>query len=137
MLFCSNCITRREGRQTSQWVSCQIRKIAGCACSGNAGIGFPATGSKENRFLAIPTCITTRASRTCRDACHDRYPAVAEETFPAFRAQALPAILRTWQEAHAQTSSKHCLIFFSRLQIYTWEYGCILRRGSSSYGPFL
>ena len=25
------------------WVSCQIRKIAGCACAGNAGNVFPAT----------------------------------------------------------------------------------------------
>ena len=26
----------------------------------------------RHRWLAIPTCITTRASRTCRDACRDR-----------------------------------------------------------------
>ena len=25
------------------WASCQIRKIAGCACAGNAGNVFPAT----------------------------------------------------------------------------------------------
>ena len=40
----------------------QIRKIAGCACVGNAGNVFPATA----------TCVTARASRTCRDACRDR-----------------------------------------------------------------
>ena len=54
------------------WASYQIRKIAGCACAGNAGNVFPATDFKENRWLAIPTCITARASRTCRDACRDR-----------------------------------------------------------------
>ena len=32
---------------------------------------FSATDSKGNRELAIPTCITARASCTCRDACPD------------------------------------------------------------------
>ena len=48
------------------WASCQIRKIASCACAGNAGNVFP-----RHRGLAIPTCITARAWRTCRDACRD------------------------------------------------------------------
>ena len=38
-----------------------------CPCAGNAGNGFPATAG-----FAIPTCITARAWRTCRDACRDR-----------------------------------------------------------------
>ena len=33
----------------------------------------------HHRGLAIPTCITARASRTCRDACRDRYLAVSFE----------------------------------------------------------
>ena len=49
------------------WASCQIRKIAGCACAGNAGNVFPC-----HCRLAIPTCIKARAWRTCRDACRDR-----------------------------------------------------------------
>ena len=44
--------------------SYQIRKLAGCACAGNAGSVFPAT---DFSWLAIPACITARASRTCRD----------------------------------------------------------------------
>ena len=36
------------------WDTCQIRKIAGCACAGNAGNVFPATYFKGNRWLAIP-----------------------------------------------------------------------------------
>ena len=40
--------------------------------AGNAGNGFPATDFKGNRYLAIPTCITPCALRTCRDACRDR-----------------------------------------------------------------
>ena len=43
------------------WASCQIRKIAGCACSGNTGNVSPPPTSKE---IAIPACITARAWRT-------------------------------------------------------------------------
>ena len=58
--------------QISTWASYQICKIAGCVCTGNVGNVFPATDFKGNRQLAIPACITGRASRTCRDACRDR-----------------------------------------------------------------
>ena len=40
------------------WASYQIRKIAVCACAGNAGNVFPATGE-----LAIPACTTAREAR--------------------------------------------------------------------------
>ena len=59
---------------TTPWASCQIRKIVGCACAGNAGNVFP-----SHRGLAIPTCITARAWRTCRAACRDRLLAVSFE----------------------------------------------------------
>ena len=85
---------------TISWASYQICKIAGCVCAGNARNVFPATDFKGNRKLATPACTTARASRTCRDAYRDRYPAVAGKTFPAFPAHAQPAILRIWQEAH-------------------------------------
>ena len=45
------------------WASWQIRKIAGCACTGRF---------TRHRGLTIPTCITARAWRTCPDACRDR-----------------------------------------------------------------
>ena len=48
------------------WASYQIRKIAGCACAGNAGNVF-----SRHRVLAIPTCNAARALRTCRNACRD------------------------------------------------------------------
>ena len=44
-----------------------------CACAGNAGNVFPTTA------LSIPTCITARAWRTCRDVCQDRQLAVSFE----------------------------------------------------------
>ena len=34
------------------WASCQIRKIAGCACAGNAWNVFPATNFKGNRHAS-------------------------------------------------------------------------------------
>ena len=49
---------------------------------------FPPADFKGNRWLATPSCITARASRTCRDACRNRLPAVAGKTFPAFPAHA-------------------------------------------------
>ena len=55
------------------WASYQIHKIAGCACAGNVGVVSPATDFKWKGWLAIPACITTRASRTCRVAYRDRY----------------------------------------------------------------
>ena len=87
---------RLGGDQLRTWASYQIRKIAGCACVGNAGSVLPATNFKGNRYLAIPACIIARASSTCRDACRDRSPVVVGETFSAFPAHAQPAILRIW-----------------------------------------
>ena len=52
VLLCSN--------QT--WASCQIRKIADCACRER----FP-----RHRRWEIPTRITARALHTCRNACRD------------------------------------------------------------------
>ena len=65
------------------WVSYQIRKIAGCACAGNAGNVFSATDFKGNRELAIPACITARAwplsakkpmAQILQGVDHNRYP---------------------------------------------------------------
>ena len=52
------------------WASCQIRKIASCACAGNAGNVFPATAVRDPD-MHHGTCVT-HVPRTCRDACRDR-----------------------------------------------------------------
>ena len=57
---------------------------------GMPGTFSPDAEFKGKRGLAIPACITARASRTCRDACRDCLPAVAGKTFPAFPAHAHP-----------------------------------------------
>ena len=73
-----------------------------------------------HRGLAILTCITARASRTCRDACRDRYLAVffevgGGENVPGILAYAQPAILCIWQEAHGQREiqAPHLSVFAS------------------------
>ena len=52
-----------EQPRMSQWASCQIRKIAGCACAGNAGEVFSATDLKE-----AASWRSRHASRHVRDA---------------------------------------------------------------------
>ena len=71
------------------WASYQISNIAGCACAGNAENVFPRRLQRK-LLVSDPACITARASRTCRDACRDRLPALAGKTFPAFPAHAHP-----------------------------------------------
>ena len=53
-----------------QWASCQIRKIAGCACAGT----FSPPPRDSDTDMHHGTCAThaKRVSRTCRDACRDR-----------------------------------------------------------------
>ena len=70
---------------------------------------FPATDLKGNRYLAIPACITARASRACRDACRDRLPAVAGKTFPASPVNAQLPIFHIWKEAHDVNSDNDTL----------------------------
>ena len=47
----------------AQWASCQIRKIAGCACAGNAGNVFPRGRLQRKLLVSDPdmhhgTCVT-------------------------------------------------------------------------------
>ena len=82
------------------WASYQIRKIAGCACAGNAG-----NVSFRRRFQRKPlvsdpgmhhgTCLThvpwcMSGSLTCGDG----------ENVPGIPGACAPAIMCIWQEAH-------------------------------------
>ena len=81
------------------WVSYQIRKFAGCACVRNAVNIFPTTARKplvsdpamhHGRCIThVPWCMSGSLTRG------------GGETFPAFPVHAQPAIIRTWQAAHA------------------------------------
>ena len=86
------------------WASYQIRKIAGCACAGNAGNVFPRRRFQRKLLVSDPgmhhgTCVThvpwcMSGSLTCGDG----------ENVPGIPGACAPAILRIWQEAHVVKS---------------------------------
>ena len=85
------------------WASCQIRKIAGCACAGNVGNVFPRRRFQRKPLVSDPgmhhgTCVThvpwcMSGSRTCGDGEH----------VPGIPSACAPTILRIWKEAHYLT----------------------------------
>ena len=93
------------------WASYQIRKIAGCACAGNAGNVFPRRRFQRKPLVSDPgmhhgTCVThvpwcMSGSLTRGDG----------ENVPGIPGACAPAILHIWQEAHCypycQTSDIH------------------------------
>ena len=82
------------------WASYQIRKIAVCACAGNAGNVFPHHRFRRKPLVSDPgmhhgTCVThvpwcMSGSLTCGGG----------ENVPGIPGACAPAILRIWQEAH-------------------------------------
>ena len=96
-------LKQTRGSGCLSWTSCQIRKIAGCACAGNAGNVFPASASKRSRHASL---LDARAVMHAGVA-NWRFPlkSVAGKTFPAFPAHAQHAILRIWQEAHGNLTT--------------------------------
>ena len=89
---------------TGPWASYQIRKIAGCACAGNAGNVFPRRRFQRKPLVSDPdmhhgTCVThvpwcMSGSLTCGNG----------ENVPGIPGACAPGILRIWQEAHVQLS---------------------------------
>ena len=83
-----------------EWASYQIRKIAGCACAGNAGNVFPRRRFQRKPLVGDPgmhhgTCVThvpwcMSGSLICGDG----------ENVPGIPGACAPATLRIWQEAH-------------------------------------
>ena len=85
------------------WASCQIRKIAVCACAGNAGNVFPHRRFRRKPLVSDPgmhhgTCVThvpwcMSGSLTCGGG----------ENVPGIPGACAPAILCIWQEAHRKS----------------------------------
>ena len=106
----------------SSWASYQIRKIAGCACAGNAGNGFPRRRFQRKLLVSDPsmhhgTCVThvpwcMPGLPTCGDG----------ENVPGIPGACAPAILRIWQEAHGITSSTYTKLIHKQLE----THGCVL-----------
>ena len=103
-----------EPMMTYAWASYQIRKIAGCACAGNAGNVSPRRRFQRKPLVSDPgmhhgTCVThvpwcMSGSLTCGDG----------ENVPGIPGACAPAILRIWQEAHASIS-------FDELTHWGWD----------------
>ena len=93
-------LTRAGDQSMVPWASYQIRKIAGCACAGNAGNVFPRRLFQRKPLVSDPgmhhgTCVThvpwcMSGSLTCGDG----------ENVPGIPGACAPANLRIWQEAH-------------------------------------
>ena len=82
------------------WASYQIRKIAGCACAGNAGNVFPRRRYQRKTQVSDPgmhhgTCVTHVP--WCMSGWLTRG---GGENVPGIPGACAPAILRIWQEAH-------------------------------------
>ena len=91
------------------WASYQIRKTAGCACTGNAGNVFPTRRLQRKPLVSDPdmhhgTCVThvpwcMSGSLLCGGG----------ENVPGIPGACAPAILRIWQEAHGvERATTHC-----------------------------
>ena len=85
---------------TSQWASYQIRKIAGCACAGNAGNVFPRRRFQRKPLVSDPgmhhgTCVTHVP--WCMSGSLTRGD---RENVPGIPGACAPTILPIWQEAH-------------------------------------
>ena len=83
-----------------QWASCEIRKIAGCACAGMPGT-FSPLPRVSDPDMHHGTCVThvpwcMPGSLTSGFL----WSRPRGKTFPAFPPHAQPAILRIRQEAH-------------------------------------
>ena len=107
-----------------QWASYQIRKIAGCACAGNAGNVFPRRRFQRKSLVNDPgmhhgTCVThvpwcMSGSFTCGDG----------ENVPGIPGACAPAILRIWQEAHGSVpllATRHYLTQYWPCPIQPYE----------------
>ena len=102
------------------WASYQIRKIAGCACAGNAGNVF-LTRRLESKPLVsdtamhhgtcvmhVPWCMS--ASLTCGGG----------ENVPVIPGACAPAILRIWQEAHEAIAPHSRLRYILSKRLYSY-----------------
>ena len=58
VLFEEVCHGHMEDAKASAWPSCQIRKLAGCACAGNAGNIFFPTPRVSDPDMHHGTCVT-------------------------------------------------------------------------------
>ena len=100
---------------TWPWASYQIRKIAGCACVGNAGNVFPHHWLQRKTLVSNPgmhhgTCVTHVPWWMPESLVPD-----GGENVPGIPGACAPAIFRIWQEAHAG------IYFIKGLWAHNWN----------------
>ena len=110
------------------WASYQIRKIAGCACAGNAGNIPPRRRFQSKSLVSDPgmhhgTCVTHVP--WCMSGSLIRSDG---ENVPGIPGACAPAILCIWQEAHTERqqegqNSQHILNKVSHLTFSDWHWG--------------
>ena len=99
------------------WASYQIRKIAGCACAGNAGNVFPRRRFQRKPVVSDPgmhhgTCVTHVPWCMSGSLTRGR-----GENVPGIPGACASALLRIWQEAHGRSTgleagealTRHCI----------------------------
>ena len=130
--------TRNKGLtayHNASWASYQIRKIAGCACAGNAGNVFPRRRFQRKPLVSDPgmhhgTCVThvpwcMSGSLTCGDG----------ENIPGIPGACAPAILRIWQEAHWLRRSRDLSASCPSEESFKWLIGCCRYEYDNVYHP--
>ena len=93
-------LVRPSTQRLTKWASYQIRKIAGCACAGNAGNVFPRRRFQRKPLVSDPgmhhgTCVTHVP--WCMSGSRTRG---GGKNVPGIPGACAPAISRIWQEAH-------------------------------------
>ena len=111
---------------TMPWASYQIRKIAGCACAGNAGNVFPRRRFQRKPLVSDPgmhhgTCVTHVP--WCMSGSRTRG---GGENVPGIPGACAPAISRIWQEAHVIKGNSTRSSNLRRIHQAIWETNALI-----------
>ena len=123
-----NCVFNSLWPSDAIWASYQIRKIAVCACTGNAGNIFPHRRFRRKPLVSDPgmyhgTCVThvpwcMSGSLTCGGG----------ENVPGIPGACATAILRIWQEAHCVGAWPHQAITWTNVDLSSIRSIAVLLR---------
>ena len=115
---CTKCWPFGSGFKS--WASYQIRKIAGCACAGNAGNVSPRRRLQRKTLVCdpvmhhgtcvthVPWCMSGSLTRCCG------------ENVPGIPGACAPIILRIWQEAHGSWQRQWYIYLQSIVPYVAW-----------------
>ena len=97
------------------WAFYQIRKIAGCACAGNAGNVSPRRRLQRKTLVSDPVMHHGTCVMHMPWCMSGSLTSCGGENVPGIPGACAPAILRIWQEAHGVSifcvHIEQCLLF--------------------------